>query len=91
MPRDLLPFYSHMRAPPEPCTKDNLPIYHLKYIWGLQEYLTKRVERFRSQRIRWYSESVNVLHHLQNHGGRICVECEDFECREEKLKGVSEL
>ena len=71
-----------VRKPPRNC--QSIPMVwvdHYKYTWGLQEYLMERVEVFRELGLKWYDESAFMLEHLQNHQGKICINCEELKCK----------
>ncbi len=60
----------------------SIPIDHYKYVYGLRDYLEKRVAVFMQKRIAWYKESQYLLDHIEAHEGKICVSCPEVNCNE---------
>lgn len=58
----------------------NIVIDHYKYVWGVQDYLEKRIDAFQKKKISWASESVKALHVLQSNNGKIDVSDSSYNC-----------
>ena len=61
--------------------KEKIFLDHYKYTWGVDDYLNTRVENFKAAKINWHKESTNVLRHLEDNGGVICVTCPESKCQ----------
>ncbi len=63
-----------------------LSVEHYKYVDGIEEYLQKRVKRFKVAGIPWYVESETAVAALRNSLGRdgrvqLCVTCKKLNCK----------
>jgi hypothetical protein len=59
-----------------------LPIDHYKFVWGLEGYLSRRVQNSRAFNVSWYREFQQLLHYLEHKEGSVCLDCGDVHCEE---------
>ena len=72
----LLP--THRRKPRQCRTR--VPIDHYKFVSGVEMYLFKRAVHYKRLGLGWWRQSYEIIDHMRQHGGRICVECPEMNC-----------
>jgi len=60
--------------------KNEVQMDHYKWIDGIRAYLFKRANDYRKQGFHWWRDSRDILVHIQNHDGKICVACKGAQC-----------
>jgi hypothetical protein len=73
---DLLPAFP---AKPRQC-RTKVPIDHYKFVSGVELYLFKRALSYKKKGLGWWRQSYNILDHMRQHQGRVCIACADMNC-----------
>jgi hypothetical protein len=77
--RAILALLPTHRTKPRQC-RTRVPIDHYKFVSGVELYLFRRAVHYKRLGLGWWRQSYEILDHMRQHGGRICVDCPEINC-----------
>ena len=77
--RAILALLPTHRTKPRQCPT-RVPIDHYKFVSGVELYLFRRAVHYKRLGLGWWRQSYEILDHMRQHGGRICVDCPEINC-----------
>ena len=70
----------HLKARPRICNNVVI-IDHYKFINGVQEHLTERMNSYKNLGLVWWKQSAEILDDIKKHDNKLCtVKCPKFKC-----------
>jgi hypothetical protein len=69
----------HVPYRPRYC-KHEVQMDHYKWFDGILAYLVTRATDYRKKGLHWWLDSRDLLMNIQNHNGKICVNCRGSQC-----------
>lgn len=56
-------------------------INHFKFVSGVVEELKRRADSYKNLSLAWWTQSYNIVKHIEGNFGKLCVNCDKFKCR----------